>query len=64
MAKQQFNARLEEHVISTIERLADELGCSQASVVAQAVRLLAKREGVTIEAPKKQTEKRSEKKSE
>lgn len=50
--KQQFNIRLETRLIAVIDRIAAELGCSQAGVVIQGVRLLAKREGVPIAAPK------------
>jgi hypothetical protein len=50
---QQFNARLSPDTIATINALAVALGCSQAAVIHQAVRLLAKREGVEVPAAPK-----------
>ena len=57
--RDQLNVRLEKHVAETIKTLADVLACSQAAVVTQAVRLLARREGVPV-AQKKSLEKRDE----
>ena len=57
--RDQLNVRLEKHVAETIKTLADVLACSQAAVVTQAVRLLARREGVPV-AQKKSLEKREE----
>ena len=40
----QFNCRLQPETVGMINRLAAILGCSQAAVVHQAIRLLANRE--------------------
>jgi len=42
----QFNCRLDDRTFDLIERIRTEHACTQAQVVKQAVRLLARREGV------------------
>jgi hypothetical protein len=44
--KTQFNCRLSTQTLDTINTLAAALECSQADVIRQAVRLLARREAV------------------
>jgi hypothetical protein len=41
-----LNVRLEPRILDLIARLCEETGLSQAAVVAQGVRLFARREGV------------------
>lgn len=55
MKTQQFNVRLQSVTLDQINALCEALGCSQADVIRQAVRLLFRREGLSTQEkiPKK-----------
>lgn len=50
--RKQLNVRLSDHAWELLDQLIATTGLSQADLVTQGLRLLAKREGVTVEAPK------------
>lgn len=60
MAKKKTSFALSEEGIKLIEELSRALGISQAGVVEQAVRKLARAEGVTLPGPEKDRKEQTE----
>ena len=49
--KQPTSFRLSEHAHALINRLAEAMGLSRTAVLEQAIRALARREGVELDSP-------------
>jgi biotin operon repressor len=54
MAQKKTSIRLSDTAQTLLQRLAESLGISQSAVIEQAIRTLAKKEGVRVERVEKQ----------